>query len=96
MSREQFLKLAEQEPALLELEADILNEAVQLKAEGRDYFCANYRWINTPGYKRRLCKLVGYEARNRSLSDSVSYDIAYDYLYGLLPDCFNCNCVGGE
>ena len=94
--RDLFLELAVEEPALYQLEADILNEAYQSKLGDRDYFCANYRWIKDPGYKQRLCKLVGYEAQNPDLRSEKFYNLAYDYLYNLLPDCFNCHCFYQE
>lgn len=28
------------------------------------------------------------------MRSSAAYDLAYDYLYDLLPDCRDCTCVG--
>lgn len=84
------------EPRLLELEAKIK----AIKDDGQTpSFCANHRWIGCAGcdvcnggIKQELLQLVGWGAKNRKLRTSDAYDVAYDYLYSLLPPCRNCFC----
>jgi hypothetical protein len=82
------------EPRLEVLEREI--KAVVDK-DGTPYFCANEIWYGyedpKQGFKERLCRLVGWEAHNPRLRTTGAYDLAYDYLYGLLPDCRDCGCL---
>ncbi len=77
-------RLTEIEPKLLDLEAEI--RAIK---PGRG-FCANYVWYgyeHRPSLKHRLCALVGWSSDNAKLRGHEAYDLAYSYLYGLLPAC---------
>ncbi|MER3501173.1 MAG: hypothetical protein C4295_06790 [Candidatus Fervidibacterota bacterium] len=57
-----------------------------------EHTCANYLWYRRGGLKERLSDLVGYGARNPALRSEEAYNVAYDYLYALLPNCRNCCC----
>ncbi len=82
------------EPRLQVLEREI--KAIVDK-NGSPYFCANETWYGyqdpQQGFKERLCRLVGWEAENPRLRTAGAYDVAYDYLYELLPDCRDCGCL---
>ncbi len=61
-------------------------------------FCANAVWYGYGGHlglKPRLLRLVGWGAQNRDpvLRSCDAYDVAYQTLYDLLPDCRGCGCV---
>lgn len=87
----------------LEPELAVLHrELSAIKDDGRgDYFCANEVWYgygsrHRPGYKTRLCELVGWCAPRHVLPElrtMAAYDLAYDTLYNLLPACRNCGCA---
>lgn len=55
-------------------------------------FCANRHWVQT--FKPQLLPLVGCERRRgpAELQSSLAYDVVYDAIYELLPDCRNCCC----
>lgn len=79
--------LVDQEPRLGLLERDILYHAKQHQS-GR--YCAHRHWFGyaaPQGFKDRLCQLVGWEANGSTLRSSEAYDVAYDHLYALLPNC---------
>jgi hypothetical protein len=75
------------DPRLEQLERDVRYHAAQHRI-GR-YYCANLHWFGYvgPGFKDRLVRLVGWEANGWMLRSSEAYDVAYDHLYALLPDC---------
>ncbi len=77
------------EPELRRLEQDIL--AVRRRSRRRRTFCANSVWYRI--FKPRLVNLVGWGARNPYLRSSRAYDVAYEHLYALLPDCRGCLCA---
>jgi hypothetical protein len=83
------------EPRLGELEREA--RAVRRSPRARDpHFCANDSWYGRRGwigFKPRLLWLVGWEARNPALRTCQAYDIAYRYLYDLLPPCRECACL---
>lgn len=90
--------LVELEPRLAHLRA----MASRVRDDGRAaYFCANASWFGYDGHrgiKPQLEKLVGFyrTASDPSglLTGSQAYDLAYDTLYGLLPDCRGkCGCL---
>jgi hypothetical protein len=82
-----FADLCQREPRLHSLERDI--QAV--KDTGGPSFCANDWWYGR--LKPRLVRLVGFGAEQPELRTPEAYDVAYDVLYELLPDCRNCRCV---
>jgi T5orf172 domain len=91
----QFHALTLSEPALCSLWADAL--ACHQGLAGAKSFCANVRWYGYGDYggrglKDRLCRLVGWEARRQSLRTEFAYDVAYDAISEVLPDCRNCGC----
>jgi hypothetical protein len=83
-----FRELCRIEPRLAELEGEIR----AIKDTGK-WFCANEHWLNL---KSRMSLLVGWRAENPELRTSKAYDIAYDELYQLLPDCRKCRCIAFE
>ena len=87
MSRDDFMKYAVHSKELLSLEANIKKHATD-NANNADY-CANAEWYGYrgPGFKRRMCELVGWDARNSLLCSDEAYDVVYQYLYDLLPNC---------
>jgi len=84
--------------------ADLAKEVEKIRDDGLEpSFCANDVWYGHSardgGIKERLCclvgeeaSLVGEEARNPSLRTSRAYDVAYEKLYAMLPECRNCRC----
>lgn len=83
--------LIEQEPQLQSL----LNEILEIKDLGENYFCANEVWHDKK-FKERMSKLVGWEASSNFpefMRSEEAYDIAYHKLYRSLPDCRNCHCL---
>lgn len=74
---------------------DLLNEILEIKDSGGDYFCANEVWRGKK-FKKRMSKLVGWEASSKRaefMRSEEAYDIAYNKLYRSLPDCRNCSCL---
>ena len=84
------------EPALevLEREAD----AIRAGEDKSKPFCANAVWYGygEPLHARsrddRLLEVVGPRARNPKLRSRGALEIAFDWLYGMLPDCRGCLC----
>jgi hypothetical protein len=87
--RDEFMRLTEQEPALLELVKRV--RAFKRAARDRTEVCGNRIWYDH--IKPPLERLVGWSAGNRALRTSVAYGTACLYLYELLPNCRNCCCV---
>jgi hypothetical protein len=91
-----FDALALYEPRLL----DLYREIIGIQDDGEaSWFCANAVWYGHegwPGIKPRLMCLVGWEAEKwgvARLRTTEAYDLAYDTLYTLLPDCRSCRCA---
>ena len=83
-----FEEMCELEPAL-----EALKESIRWMPRilgRRKRFCANEWWYFC--YKQILCCLVGWDARHPQLKGEHNYNVAYDTLYHLLPDCRNCSC----
>ncbi len=77
-------KMVEIEPALGRLYEDVCS------VECDEKFCANAVWYGYGGhlgFKPRLMRLVGWDAKNPKLMTEEAYDVAYDKLYNALPDC---------
>ena len=70
---------------------DMAAEILTIRGDGGPSFCANDVWYGR--YKGRLERLVGWLATDPYLSTPEVYDIAYEHLYNLLPDCRSCGCV---
>lgn len=98
MSALTWQDLVHEEPTLANLE----NEIKMVKPNG-PHFCANDVWYGfstkyRPGFKTRMSSLVGWRARNQNLNTKDAYDLAYQYLYHLLPvyhllpGCRDCMC----
>jgi hypothetical protein len=75
-----FDSLVKTEPLLAELYA----KAAQVDGSSPN-FCANAVWY--ADFKPYLEQLVGWTARKPILRSSEAYDVAYDTVYELLPDC---------
>jgi|SRR5215208_1693002 len=60
-------------------------------------FCANDIWYGYPdtrfSFRARVGAYAGWFAERPELRSPEAYDIAYDYLYALLPDCRDCLCA---
>jgi hypothetical protein len=81
-----FDELCEIEPGLRQLEAQI--RAVD---DSDPHFYANREWYRN--HKPVLLHLAGWYARCPDLRSVEAYDVAYGYLYDLLPDCRDCACL---
>ncbi len=80
-----FSEMAKIEPRLQAL----YNEVQQVKAK-KKAFCANRVWYKY--FKPQLILLAGWNAKNPQLRTTEAYDVAYQAIYELLPDCQNCLC----
>ncbi len=60
--------------------------------EGRKWrrCCGNRIWYRL--MKPRLVWLVGWHAEDKHpvLSSAAAYDVAYEFLYDIMPDCREC------
>ncbi len=79
--RPSYDELTIYEPRLLELW-----EQVQQVADGEG-FCANEHWYQK--VKPEVSRLVGWETecRHPMICGCYAYDIVYEQLYALLPNC---------
>jgi hypothetical protein len=84
-------RLVELEPRL----QDLFAEAEREPPAGEVY-CAAMAWYGWGGLKARMCDLVGNGAEQPGLlATSPAYDVAYDTLLEVLPDCDpECACGG--
>lgn len=89
-------ELVKIEPRLLNL----VDEAMAYKkaSTGKKYVCANDRWYGYGewkgrGIKERLIYLVGWLSSRPELKTMEAYDVAYQHIYSLLPDCRDCACM---
>ena len=64
-------------------------EAVRRSAGGP--FCPHTHWFGRSGgdFKRQLVDIIGWHSANpdAALRTSDAYEVAYQHLYHLLPDC---------
>lgn len=95
----EFARLADLEPGLVALARDIGGVGGGPAADTD--FCAMAAWYgyDRPGFKDRMVKLVGRHREGAdvrpdipSLRTSDAYDVAYETLVSLLPDCGRCSC----
>ena len=85
-----FAGLADRDPRLRALLAKV--KAIRSEHLNSDSFCANSWWYGK-GLKEELTWLVGWLRRDDPvLGTSDAYDLAYDTLYDLLPDCRGAAC----
>lgn len=79
-----FEELCDREPRL----AALRDEIARLPRRSRGA-CANALWFATPNYKRILTGIIGHLAVqfDPDLRTSAAYDVAYQSLYRLLPNC---------
>ncbi len=81
-----FEQLCEHEPRLLALEQEIEH----LKANP-PHWCANHVWYQD--FENRFNALVGWYAWNPALRNELAYNVAFEYLYRLMPPCRDCACL---
>jgi len=74
------------EPRLSEL----FRQAKAIRDPGGEGFCANEIWYEF--FKPRLSLLVGWEAEQTALGTTEFYDVTYDKIYDVLPNCRHCSC----
>jgi hypothetical protein len=91
-----FAALAALEPSLGEL----LAEAQEVRDDGTaEYFCQVATFFgypgHRPGFKRRLCGLVGWFAEGADvLATRAAYDLGYETIIEALPPCRGrCGCL---
>jgi len=90
--------LVKLEPRLLFLAEEAL--AYKEMSRGQEYVCANDRWYGygkwrDRGLRASIIGLVGwFSAGPTELRTMDAYDVAYQHVYHLLPDCRNCACIG--
>jgi len=96
LEREAALKGEWDSLVLLEPQLEALAKEVQaIKVDPAKAFCANRAWRP---FRAEVIRLVGWSARtpnaaaNPTLKTSDAYDVAYQTLYNLLPDCRDCAC----
>jgi hypothetical protein len=80
----------DREPALAALQ----HELTGVRDEGGNSFCANRYWY--VHVAPRVAELVGAQADAQddpALRSPEAYEMAYEVLYRLLPNCRNCVCV---
>jgi hypothetical protein len=70
-------------------------------SRGKNYICANDRWYGYREWKDRglrdgVISLVGWFSKRPELKTTEAYDIAYQHIYRLLPNCRNCSCIGRQ
>lgn len=82
-----YQQLAKLEPQLAALRQSA--EALAKEESLRDVACGNRPWYQTRGLKDRLSTMVGMDARHPDpvVRSSDAYDVVYDTLYRLMPDC---------
>lgn len=88
-------RLVEIEPELTLIEREI--QALRPLAAEDERFCANSHWYGYDdpkrGFRNRMMELVGWTARSPLLRSEAAYNLAYEHLYDLLPDCRDCLCA---
>ncbi len=83
-------ELVRRQPLLGELEAMV----VEVRDDpAHPSFCANNVW--TQHFEDRMFRLVGLHAERHDpvLRTREAYDLAFQHLHELLPDCRNCLCA---
>lgn len=85
------------EPRLERL-ADEARAYKQATRRKRKNVCANDRWYGYgewrgKGLRPMLVQLVGWCSPHPELRTCEAYDVAYQHIYSLLPDCRNCRCI---
>ena len=83
VSRKEFAKYAAMCSELYTLEKQIKRFAQ--KDKGKQGYCAHDDWYRY--CKPVVVKFVGWSAIDERLRTCEAYDVVYEYLYMLLPDC---------
>jgi hypothetical protein len=82
-------RICQIDPTMLNL----YREAKTIKDNKRKKrFCANEIWESR--FKPFIVNHVGWHSAMPELQSSLAYNIAYQTIYGALPNCRNCFCVG--
>ena len=77
-----FNDLCQMDPMLRALESHAKS------FNGHKNFCANEIWYRRGGLKGMLSRLVGYCRKDHEiLGTCEAYDVVYQHLWHLLPDC---------
>ncbi|MFM8272694.1 MAG: GIY-YIG nuclease family protein [Gemmata sp.] len=92
----EFARMATLEPRLL----DGARAAGSVELEDGRPFCAAAAWYGYSGHgvKDHVTAFVGWLRKDKSNPDLCgpeAYDVVYDVLSKILPDCRGCNCVSG-
>lgn len=90
----EFARLAELEPRL----RDAAKAAGEVEFEEGRPFCAAAEWYGYRGFgvKDYVTSHIGWLRRDKSNPDlcgTDAYDVVYDVLSKILPDCRGCNCL---
>ena len=85
-TRQKFLAYANHEPQLFELEERIKAHTAEAASQ-KGRYCANYFWFRKGGFRHEMKYLAGWLCDQPELKNSDAYDVIYQYLYHLLPDC---------
>jgi len=80
-----FEKCVAYDHRLSSLEAAVKAHAKAHKNDAN--YCANEYWYSKNGPRAILQHLVGDDAYVQQLATKEAYDICYNHLYDILPDC---------
>lgn len=89
-----WLELAAREPRLSALRIRL---ETLVRQRGRRELCWDAVWYGDGGIKERLSMLVGWEVEGRDgvLGSEDTYDLVYDTLLRLLPECRHLGACSG-
>lgn len=73
-----WARLTALEPALVGLESDLRSAMTRSR-----YDCIDKLWHHG-GFKRRMSRLVGWQAEHPALSTEGAYHVAYSHLWSIL------------
>ncbi len=80
---------------LIELQPALqgLVDATKLVDDSSPNFCANDLWISQ--FKPYLVRMVGWLAEDDRpiIKTNAAYEVAYEAIYDLMPDCKDCGCM---
>jgi hypothetical protein len=94
-----FQQMARLEPRLADLESMIRQHAEANR--GARPYCANTAWYSDRSgdrdgaFKEQMLVLAGFHGHCKELRTMEAYEVAYEHLYSLLPDCQHDGLCGG-